>query len=140
MKTIDEIHEKNINDKEGRKGTNDLYKKVYSYYSKLLEKGQLNIQDEINYIELKTNKNENIMFNYYSALLSGISSGILVALITVLLTSDDFKLHPIAALIGLILVIGAIIFILFLSKKDIKNNSNKNKYYATCLLVLNDLK
>ena len=46
-KTIDEIHEEHMNDKNGRDTINDLYKKVYLKYISLIENYELDIREEM---------------------------------------------------------------------------------------------
>ena len=64
-KTIDEIHEEHMNDKNGRDIINDLYKKVYLKYISLIENYELDIREEMVFVESKLNKYNNELLNYY---------------------------------------------------------------------------
>ncbi|AQW26250.1 hypothetical protein JJB46_06530 [Clostridium perfringens] len=135
-KTIDEIHEEHMNDKNGRDTINDLYKKVYLKYISLIENYELDIREEMVFVESKLNKYNNELLNYYMNFFASILSGVCVAIITVFITSNDIKK----------LIFGFILLFLFVyliimknSKYDIKEISNEKKYYSICLLVLNDL-
>lgn len=135
-KTIDEIHEEHMNDKNGRDTINDLYKKVYLKYISLIENYELDIREEMVFVESKLNKYNNELLNYYMNFFASILSGVCVAIITVFITSNDIKK----------LIFGFILLFLFVyliimknSKYDIKEISNEKKYYSTCLLVLKDL-
>ena len=75
-KTIDEIHEEHINDKYGRDTLNDLYKKVYLNYINLIETYEVDIREEIVFVELKLNKYNNEMLNYYMKFFASILSGV----------------------------------------------------------------
>lgn len=135
-KTIDEIHQEHMNDKNGRDTINDLYKKVYLKYISLIENYELDIREEMVFVESKLNKYNNELLNYYMNFFASILSGVCVAIITVFITSNDIKK----------LIFGFILLFLFVyliimknSKYDIKEISNEKKYYSTCLLVLKDL-
>ncbi|MCR1962972.1 hypothetical protein NSA28_04985 [Clostridium perfringens] len=89
-KTIDEIHNKHMND-DGRNTVKDLYKRVYLNYINLIENYEIDIKEEIVFVELKLNKYNNEMLNYYMKFFASILSGVCVAIITVFITSNDIK-------------------------------------------------
>ncbi|ELC8350697.1 hypothetical protein [Clostridium perfringens] len=135
-KTIDEIHEEHMDDKDGRDKVNDLYKKVYLKYINLVENYEVDIREEIVFVELKLNKYNNGMLNYYMNFFSSILSGVCVAIITVFITINDIK----KLIFGFILLFSFVYLIIVKnSKYDIKEISNEKKYYSICLLVLKDL-
>ncbi|EIF5083656.1 hypothetical protein LFJ61_001443 [Clostridium perfringens] len=129
-KTIDEIHEEHMNDKNGRDTINDLYKKVYLKYISLIENYELDIREEMVFVESKLNKYNNELLNYYMNFFASILSGVCVAIITVFITSNDIKK----------LIFGFILLFLFVyliimknSKYDIKEISNeKNTIQYVC--------
>ncbi|HAT4103731.1 TPA: hypothetical protein I9Z31_001134 [Clostridium perfringens] len=90
-KTIDKIHEEHMNDKDGRDTINDLYKKVYLKYISLIENYELDIREEMVFVESKLNKYNNELLNYYMNFFASILSGVCVAIITVFITSNDIK-------------------------------------------------
>lgn len=140
-RTVDKIHEEHMLDATfERDEIEDLYKKIYIDYVYLIEENYLDIKQEMLLIELNMNRYDNDALKYFQNIIISFGSGIVGALISVLVTE---KLNITNNYIGAItivlfsLVIGLIIG--FLSKNDIKEIYNEKKYYSTCLLVLKDL-
>lgn len=134
-KTIDEIHEEHMDDKDGRDAVNDLYKKIYLNYINLIEgDSNFDIRQEIILVELRKNKFDNEPFKYFQNVIIALGSAVIGSI---------FSISKINSWITGILIV--IFFILIgigtlnLFKKDIKEYSNEKLYYSTCLLVLNDL-
>lgn len=140
MRTIDKIHEKHINNIDERKKIDDLYKKLYLHYINLIENNNLDIQQEIIFIELKMNRYDNDALKYFQNIMISFGSGIVGSITSILITD---KFENINTYIGGIIIALLFLFIGiitgFLFKNDITEISKEKRYYSTCLLVLNDL-